>query len=136
MIFSTERAILLDFVQSRAKGIFLVLYSEVFILEGMSEEKLLRLLQKKRGFFEAILDLSEDELHLPIPDWISVLEQKKVLLACIDEIDYELSPFQARLHALSQDVTDELAKTRSVVERILHLDTRNQEFRRKMLRDE
>jgi len=102
----------------------------------MSEEKLLRLLQKKRGFFEAILDLSEDELHLPIPDWISVLEQKKVLLSCIDEIDHELSPFQARLHSLSQDVTEELAKTRSVVERILHLDTRNQEFRRKMLRDE
>ena len=101
----------------------------------MSEEKLLQLLQKKRGFFEAILDLSEDEEHLPVPDWISVLEQKKVLLSCIDEIDCEISPFKAKLNNLSQEVTDELAKTRSVVEKILDIDTRNQELRRQMLRN-
>ena len=102
----------------------------------MSQEKLLQLLKKKRGFFEAILDLSEDEERLPVPDWISVLEQKKVLLSCIDEIDHELSPFKAKLHNLSQEVTDELSKTRSVVKQILDIDTRNQELRRKMLRDE
>lgn len=102
----------------------------------MTQEKLLHLLKKKRGFFEAILDLSEEEQQLPVPDWISVLEQKKVLLSCIDEIDHELSPFKAKLHNLSQEVTDELNKTRSVVKKILDVDTRNQELRRKMLRDE
>ena len=124
-------------VQSSAFPLFFIeLYSPVIILESMSEQKLLHLLQKKRGFFEAILDLSEDEQQLPIPDWVSVLEQKKVLLSCIDEIDYELSPFKAKLHNLSQEITDELSKTRTVVEKILHLDTRNQKLRKKMLRDE
>lgn len=106
------------------------------MLEGMSEEKLLHLLQKKRGFFEAILDLSEDEEYLPVPDWISVLEQKKVLLSCIDEIDYELSPFKAKLHNLSQEVTEELEKTRTVVEKILHLDSQVQRARKKLLGNE
>ncbi|MCH9611426.1 MAG: hypothetical protein K0U13_02360 [Chlamydiae bacterium] len=102
----------------------------------MAQEKLLHLLQKKRGFFEAILDLSEEESSLNVPDWISVLEQKKVLLSCIDEIDGEIAPFKAKLHNLSQEVSDELKKTRTIVKRILDLDDRNQEVRRKMLNDE
>lgn len=102
----------------------------------MSDDKLLHLLRKKRGFFEAILDLSEEEEALPVHDWISVLEQKKVLLSCIDEIDSELAPFKATLHNLSQEVTEELTKTRSIVKRILDMDSRNQNMRRRMLRDE
>jgi len=103
------------------------------ILKGMNHDKLLRLLQKKRSFFEAILDLSQEENSLPFTDWISVLEQKKVLLSCIDDIDTELTPFKATLHHLSQDVTDELAKIRSIVKTILDVDSQNQEWRRKTL---
>ena len=99
----------------------------------MKEEKLLKLLQKKRGFFEAILELSESESHLAIPEWISLLEQKKILLSCVDEIDEELSPFKASLHSLSQELCDEMDQIRNVVEKILHLDKQNQTKRREEL---
>lgn len=100
----------------------------------MKEEKLLRLLQKKKGFFEAILELTEGESSLAINEWISVLEQKKILLSCIEEIDAELMPFQRSLHMLSQEISDELDNIRTVIKRILHIDVLNQEKRKKELR--
>ncbi len=96
----------------------------------MSEQKLLTLLQKKRGFFEAILDLTEDEPKQPLKDWISILEQKKILLSCIDEIDEEITPFQASFTDLSHDVSEELDNIRDVVKKILHLDSKNLEKRK------
>ena len=96
----------------------------------MKEEKLLHLLKKKKGFFETILDLTETEVQLPISEWISVLEQKKILLTCIDEIDEEITPFQRKIHNLSQEATDELKAIRTVIQRILHLDTLNQQKRK------
>lgn len=95
------------------------------------ETKLLSLLKKKRSFFEAILDLTEEESSLSISDWISTLEQKKVLLSCIDEIDAEISPFKAAFHQLSQDVVEELDKIKDIVKDILHLDSSNFEKRKK-----
>jgi hypothetical protein len=100
----------------------------------MREEKLLHLLKKKRGFFEAILELTEEESELALPDWISALEQKKILLSCIEEIDAELMPFKQSLHNLSQEISDELENIRSVIKRILHIDVINQEKRKKELR--
>lgn len=102
----------------------------------MSEEKLLHLLQKKKGFFEAILDLTEEEVNLPLDAWISTLEQKKILLSCIEEIDSELAPFQKALHDLTQDINEELENIRSVVKRILHIDALNQKHRRQAIRQE
>lgn len=100
----------------------------------MKEEKLLLLLQKKRGFFEAILDLTEKEEQLSINDLVPHLEQKRVLLSCIEEIDESLSPFQQSLHILSQDITEELDAIRKVIETILHLDERNLHQRRRSLK--
>ncbi len=104
------------------------------IVEVMSEDQLLHLLRKKKGFFEAILDLSEDESELQIHDWISSLEQKKILLSCVDEVDAEISLFKRTLHNLSQETSEELENIRKVITRILHLDTINQEKRKKELR--
>jgi len=100
----------------------------------MREERLLHLLKRKKGFFEVILELSEEESELPVDEWIAMLEQKKILLACIEEIDAELIPFKKTLASLSQDIADELENIRSVIKRILHLDVINQEKRRKELR--
>lgn len=96
----------------------------------MKEEKLLHLLRKKKSFFEAILELTETEANLSIPEWISVLEQKKVLLSCIDDLDIEIRSFQRKLTDLSQEVTEELEAIRTVIQRILHRDTLNQEKRK------
>ncbi|MFN0064877.1 MAG: hypothetical protein ACKVOH_01435 [Chlamydiales bacterium] len=101
----------------------------------MSEKKVLQLLVRKRGFFEAILDLSKEEETLSLSQYISILEQKKVLLSCIDEIDQELLSFKASFHNLSQTITEEIDKTRRVVLEILHLDKENERKRKKQLRD-
>ena len=100
----------------------------------MREEKLLHLLQKKKGFFEAILDLTHEEAELPLAQWISILEQKKILLSCIEEIDAQITPYKYSLHNLSQDISEELENIRTIIKRILHLDVINQEKRKKELR--
>lgn len=100
----------------------------------MKEEKLLHLLRKKKGFFEAILDITEEESELPLHRWIEALEQKKILLSCIEEIDAELSPFKQSLHHMSHEITEEIDHMREVIKQILHLDSLNHEKRRKELR--
>lgn len=100
----------------------------------MSEEKLLLLLKRKKGFFEAILELCEEESELPLVDWMGILEQKKILLSCIEEIDAELMPFKQKMHMLSQEISDELETMRKIIRQILHLDVINQEKRKKELR--
>jgi hypothetical protein len=100
----------------------------------MKEDKLLHLLRKKKGFFEAILEITEEESELPLHEWLSALEQKKILLSCIEEIDAELMPFKQSLNNISQDISDELENIRTVIKRILHIDVANQEKRKKELR--
>lgn len=100
----------------------------------MSEHKLLHLLKKKKGFFEAILDLTENETEVPLREWISILEQKKILLSCIEEVDTELQLFQESFHILSQELHEEIEEIRNVIQRILRLDSINQEKRKRELK--
>lgn len=97
----------------------------------MKEKKLLNLLLKKKGFFEVIVELSEKEATLDLSHSLSVLEQKKILLSCIDEIDAEIDGYKDTFHNLSQEIHDELQNIKHVIERILHLDQRNREKRKK-----
>jgi hypothetical protein len=96
----------------------------------MKEEKLLQLLQKKKGYFEAILELSQTEEIEAITEWIASLEQKKVLLSCIEQIDEQLKPFQESLNNISQEITEELDNIRLIIQQILHTDQMNQEKRK------
>ncbi|NGX61062.1 MAG: hypothetical protein K940chlam9_00541 [Chlamydiae bacterium] len=100
----------------------------------MSEHRFLELLQQKKGFFEVVLELTQEEGNLPIKEWLSVLEQKKILLSCIEEVDEKLEPFQAAYPILPQEIGDELSTIRKVVQEILHIDEKNQEMRKKELR--
>lgn len=96
----------------------------------MSQARLLQLLQQKRGYFEALLDLSEEEASLPTQEWVSVLEQKKILLSCIEELDDQLSPFRQKLHTLTEEMHEELEQMKQLVKKILFLDTQNQNARK------
>ena len=96
----------------------------------MGEKKLLALLRQKRGFFETILDLTEEEATLPVLDWIAHLEQKHILLNCIDELDRDIHRYRATFVDLSQDISDELESIRVVVGHILHIDHTNLEKRK------
>lgn len=99
----------------------------------MQEKKLLQLLKKKAGFFEAILELSHQENQVSLDAWMALLEQKKILLSCIEDIDTELSPFKNTLHTLSQDVHEELEKIRKTIQCVLQLSALNQEKRKQKL---
>lgn len=99
----------------------------------MSEHKILSLLQRKRGFFEAILDITEMEDSLPLSEWVSMLEQKRVLLKCIDEIDRELLPYKDSLNAISQEISEELSDLQKIVKKILEIDSVNVFKRKKEL---
>lgn len=104
-----------------------------YCVSTMKEEKLLELLQKKKGFFEAILDLTETEEHLPIDQWLPTLKQKKVLLSCIEEIDSQLLPYRSRLQDLTQEISEELQEIRQLVKHILDRDAQNQDRRKRDL---
>lgn len=97
------------------------------------EIKLITLLRKKRSFFETLLDLSESERHLSLHEWITLLEQKRILLSIIDKIDEALEPFAKQLTHISQEVSEEIEETKRVIERILEQDTLNLEHRKKSL---
>lgn len=99
----------------------------------MSEAKLLYLLKKKKGFFEAVLELSETEADVPLHEWLSILEQKKILLSCIEEIDAEIQHFKESFQILPHEVCEEIEAIRKVIQHILHLDTLNQEKRKQGL---
>ncbi len=103
-------------------------------VDWMSEKKIADLLGKKRAFFEVILELTQTERSLMLCEYMSVLEQKKILLSCIDEIDEKLSSFKETLSSLSQEIHEEIEQIRAVVEEILHLDSQNQALRKTELK--
>ncbi len=102
----------------------------------MKEEQLLHLLKKKKRVCEAILELTQSEESLPAKEWLSILEQKKVFLVCVEEIDAELQPFKQALHMLSQEIAEELDTIRKVIQQILDISAFNQEKRRKAFKQE
>ncbi len=100
----------------------------------MNEKQLLTLLRKKKGFFEAILELTESETDLPLNEWVPVLEQKRVFLMCIDEVDGQLHPFKKTLHTISEEIKAELDHMRHTVKKILLIDGLNQEKRKEIIK--
>ncbi len=85
----------------------------------MKEEELLELLQKKRGFFEAILELTHVERTLSAERLAGHLREKQLLLSCIDAIDSELDRFAMSFYSVSQDVTDELDEIKRIALQVL-----------------
>ncbi|CCO01682.1 conserved hypothetical protein [Chlamydia psittaci 01DC12] len=100
----------------------------------MKEQALLLLLKKKKGFFLAILDLTETETSLTPIELEKVLQQKKTLLSCIDKVDNEIKEFRHSFTSvLPQDIQDELSEIRGIITRILDTDKLNYLQRKKEL---
>lgn len=91
----------------------------------MNENKLIALLKKKKSFFETILELTELEATLPLKELINSLEQKTVLLACIEDIDEELKLYKSAMHNLSQEMQHEMDQTQEIINCIVTLNTEN-----------
>lgn len=90
----------------------------------MQEPSILSLLQKKKKFFLAILNLTQTEDRLPLKHLQSILKQKKTLLSCIQNVDQQLKRLAPSL-PLTDDSREELANIRSIIETILEIDKKN-----------
>ncbi|EPP35392.1 hypothetical protein CP10139811_0918 [Chlamydia ibidis] len=92
------------------------------------------LLKKKKGFFLAILDLTETEFSLSSDQLADVLQQKKTLLSCIEKIDHQIKEFwHSFTPILPQDIQNELEDIRKVILQILSADKKNYMLRKKEL---
>ncbi|WP_148174346.1 hypothetical protein [Chlamydia felis] len=100
----------------------------------MKEQALLLLLKKKKGFFLAILDLTETEPSLTPVELEKVLRQKKTLLSCIDKVDNQIKEFRhCFTSVLPQDIQEELSEIREIITKILDTDKLNYLQRKKEL---
>lgn len=92
----------------------------------MNERTLLLLLKKKKGLFLAILDLTQTESSLTTAELEKVLQQKKILLACIERVDIQIREFRHTFTSvLPQDIQEELEEIREVITCILNTDKLN-----------
>ena len=106
----------------------------------MSREAiLLRLLQKEHCYYQAVLELTEQENQLlksktPSPKAVFALEKKRqILLACVEEIEDALRPVKKywdaktdRSDSESQSVEQELKSIHKVLQKLIDLDKENQ----------
>lgn len=108
------------------------------VLDMPREEILYRLLKKQAGYYEAILDLAEEEFiklnHCrSTPELLPLMKRKQVLLSCIEEIDRALVPIKKHWQAHKQEqcpgnarVQEELCRLEKLLARIIEIDTKNQ----------
>lgn len=107
-------------------------------------KELLALLVKAQGYYSAILDITDQEngkltRGRPLTEVMALLKKKKILVACIDEIDTMLSPLRSEwqkskddspLCTIIQEKVDELNAT---LKATLDLDMKNQILMKRQL---
>ena len=102
---------------------------------NMSKEEILsQLLRKECGYYKAILEITRLENEKlehghPLSEIRPLLEKKKILLSCINEIDSALSPLKKywinktdRSDKFSQQVKAEVSDLNDIVKAILQQD--------------
>lgn len=115
-------------------------------LARLPKEQIFRqLLQKELSYYKGILELSQQEnTHLQgvgsPKELVQLGRKKKILLACVEEIDSALTPIKKywkgkgeRQDPLSLSVREDLAALDHILQEILDLDRRNQLLMQKLL---
>ena len=109
------------------------------------EEILLSLLKKQRKYYGAILELGREEARILSKGQASkglqcLIRKKKILFACIDEIEDALKPLKRfwkektdRSDPISMDVCQELVEIDLMLQALLQLDEANQEMLKNIL---
>jgi len=121
-------------------------------IKSMPKAKILyHLLLKEKGYYEAILEITKQEHRKftnerPFEEIMPLFKKKKILLACIDEIEEALQPIKRWWADEEQDPHDpwttqakeQIEQIEIVMQEVLSLDQRNQQMCQsllKMLRD-
>lgn len=99
------------------------------------EEVLFRLLKKEHGYYKAIHDLAKEEQEKlaannpSLAEFKTALKKKRVLLACISEIESALTPLKKhwqhkkdRNDFISQQVVQELDSLNELLREIMQMD--------------
>ncbi|SCA58955.1 Uncharacterized protein AB751O23_BK_00030 [Chlamydiales bacterium SCGC AB-751-O23] len=109
----------------------------------MNEEKdsfLLKILKKKEGYYKAILELAEEEhskleRRRPIPEIVSLMKKKQILLSCIEECDEEILPLKEEWGKskkaqapFAKEIQEELGVLDLLIREILGLDDINRKL--------
>lgn len=102
------------------------------------EEVLYHLLKKEHGYYKAIMEITRQETERleseePIAEIKSLLKKKKILLACINEIETALNPLKkywqskpTRDDFFSVQIKEELNLLNKLLKEILQLDLLSQ----------
>lgn len=102
------------------------------------EEVLYHLLKKEHGYYKAIMEITRQETERleseqPIAEIKSLLKKKKILLACINEIETALTPLKkywqgkpTRDDFFSVQIKEELNLLNKLLKEILQLDLASQ----------
>jgi len=109
-------------------------------------EILLRLLQKEQGYYEAILEITQQENRKflndrPFNEITPLLKKKQILLTCINDIETALKPIKEwwnnHKHDDNDPKTSEIKKqlhtVETTVQELLSLDKVNQQMCQKIL---
>lgn len=113
------------------------------MMDEQKENQLLSILKKKEGYYKAILELAEEEhsklkRNRPIPEVVSLMKKKQILLSCIEECDEAIKPLKEEwgrnknsATLLANEIKDQLGTLDLLIREILGLDDSN----RKMFED-
>lgn len=106
---------------------------------SMSKEEILfHLLKKEHGYYKAIYDLTKEEqerlsLNPSISDIKPLLKKKKVLLSCIGEIEFALTPLKKywqekkeRNDFISEQILEQLGALNQLLREIMQMDLLSQ----------
>lgn len=110
------------------------------------EEQLCTLLAKLHSYYDAILDITQEEngkflRQRPLNEIAPLTKKKQILLACIDEIESELAPLKQywlegnkdASSTFTQDIQQHLKQLDTLLKEILRLDKANNEILQQLL---
>ena len=121
------------------------------IRDMSTEEILYHLLKKQKGYYAAILDLTEQEERAlfkktPLQEVFPLVKKKGILMTCVEEINLALTPIKKRwmekkdpANPFTAKVEETLENLNKELKKILEMDQMNQtEFQRQVnkMRDE
>jgi hypothetical protein len=98
-------------------------------------ERLIQLLQKQKAYYEAIWDITQEESERLNrgSSTINLLKKKRILVACIEEIDLAIFPLREQYQNDSPEVPPLVEELNKLLQKTLQLDQQNQQLLKQQL---
>lgn len=98
-------------------------------------EDLKNLLKKQKAYHQVIWEITEEEgERLQLGESISsLINKKKIILSCLDEIEEKLAPLRSLYKGNDSEVSHIVGELSGILEKTLAQDLKNQEVLKKKL---